>query len=251
MRFVRIVPGPHYLWATAAIYFAALLIRFSLILLRNGRRLPLAHIEALPDNAIRATISLPPRGGIRWTAGQHYCINFLKASARESHPYTVANAPWIDPSSRAAPSSMVLLLRISPRTGLGPRLLRLASSSSSSPTTRIVVDGPYGGPSLSSLEFGRHDRVVLIAGGAGTSFAVAVLEELCGRRVRDEAECRAVRREDAKEWFDEPVERAIRLVRDKVDLHLYVTGLNEDVDPKVAKDEDHVSRPPSSAPWLL
>ncbi|GAA5949603.1 hypothetical protein JCM21900_002465 [Sporobolomyces salmonicolor] len=246
----------HYLWATAAIYFAALLIRFSLILLRNGRRLPLAHIEALPDHAIRATISLPPRAGIRWTAGQHYFINFLKASAWESHPYTVANAPWIDPSSSAAPSSMVLLLRISPRTGLGPRLLRLASSSSSSPTTRILLDGPYGGP---SVEFGRHDRVMLIAGGAGMSFAVAVLEELCGRMVRDEAECRAVRRvevhwavrrDDAKEWFDEQIECATRLVRDKVDLHLYVTGLNEDVDPKVAKDENHVSHPPSLAPWV-
>ncbi|GAA5904202.1 hypothetical protein JCM5296_005529 [Sporobolomyces johnsonii] len=243
----------HYLWATAAVYLTALLVRLCLILVRNGRlclslvrngrRLPLAHLEALPDHAIRATISLPAGAGIRWTAGQHYFVNFLKASAWESHPYTVANAPWIDPSSSASPSTMILLLRVSPLTGLGPRLLHLASSSSSSsPTTQVLLDGPYGGPSSSSIEFGRHEKVVLIAGGAGMSFVVAVVEELCGRM-------------EAKEWFDEQVERAIRFVEDKVELHLYVTGssLGDDVvDAKVEEVEDDKgsSGSPSSAPWV-
>ncbi|GAA5873012.1 hypothetical protein JCM1840_007295 [Sporobolomyces johnsonii] len=236
----------HYLWATAAVYLTALLIRLCLILVRNGRRLPLAHLEALPDHAIRATISLPVGTGIRWTAGQHYFVNFLKANAWESHPYTVTNAPWIDPSSSASPSSMILLLRVSPLTGLGPRLLHLASSSSSSPTTRVLLDGPYGGPSSSSsIEFGRHERVVLIAGGAGMSFVVAVVEELCGRmrRGRDEGGlgCGGV-------------ERAIRFVEDKVELHVYVTGsssLRDDVgDAMVEKVEDE-SGSPSSAPWIM
>lgn len=89
----------HYIWATAAVYFTSVLIRFAVMLNRNGRHIARGHIEVLPDNAVRVTARLPRDSGHAWSAGQHYFVNFVKARPFESHPYTIANAPWRDPSS--------------------------------------------------------------------------------------------------------------------------------------------------------
>lgn len=89
----------HYIWATAAVYFTSVLIRFAVMLNRNGRHIARGHIEVLPDHAVRVTARLPRDSGHAWSAGQHYFVNFVKARPFESHPYTIANAPWRDPSS--------------------------------------------------------------------------------------------------------------------------------------------------------
>lgn len=80
-------------------YFTSVLIRFAVMLNRNGRHIARGHVEVLPDNAVRVTARLPRDSGHAWSAGQHYFVNFVKARPFESHPYTIANAPWRDPSS--------------------------------------------------------------------------------------------------------------------------------------------------------
>jgi NAD(P)H-flavin reductase len=77
---------------------------------------------------------------------------------------------------------MTVVLRISPTSGLGPRLLALANSTNSS--TPVLLDGPYGG--LSNADLAIHDSVLLLAGGAGASFVTAILEDLCDRMRREE-----------------------------------------------------------------
>jgi predicted ferric reductase len=207
----------HYIWATAAVYFTSVLIRFAVMLNRNGRHIARGHIEVLPDNAVRVTARLPRDSGHAWSAGQHYFVNFIKARPFESHPYTIANAPWRDPSSSVSrfsqrtllrslenplaecqlpcsqetPDKLVLLFRVSPTKGLGPRLLSLANSSS--PSTPLLLDGPYGGLAAYNRDFSRHDVVILIAGGAGISACTSVLEELGGRIVRNEPGVRTTR----------------------------------------------------------
>ncbi|BGP20636.1 hypothetical protein JCM10213_007172 [Rhodosporidiobolus nylandii] len=221
----------HYLWATAAIYLTSVVMRFGLILVRNGRHIAHGRVEALADNAVRVTIRLPQDSPHRWTAGQHYFVNFFKVRPFESHPYTVANAPYADPSSTATPDRMSLVFRINPLVGLGPRLYNLAASAS--PSTPVLLDGPYGG--LVNRDLGRHDTLVLFAGGAGMSFVTALLEELAGRLLREDPSVKvkrvevhwAIRREEAKTWFDGQLFSTLRHLLDRKDflaLNLYVTG---------------------------
>ncbi|BGP58497.1 hypothetical protein JCM8202_001162 [Rhodotorula sphaerocarpa] len=240
----------HYFWATAAVYFTSVLIRFTIMLTRNGRHLARGHVEALPDNGVRVTIRLPPGSGHSWTAGQHFFVNFLKALPLESHPYTCANAPWRDPSSSAAPDKLVLLFRVDPTTGLGPRLLALAESSS--PTTPVLLDGPYGGLSAYKLDYTRHEHVLLVAGGAGISACTAVLEELGGRVLRREpGVCTQhitlwwmVRNEAMKGWVETQVAETTRYLKDKVTVRLFVTG------DTVGDEKAVLSAVPADSPTL-
>ncbi|BGP43865.1 hypothetical protein JCM10449v2_007922 [Rhodotorula kratochvilovae] len=254
-----------YIWATAAIYLTSVVIRFGLLFVRNGRHVARGRIEALADDAVRVTIRLPYGSGHSWTAGQHYFVNFVKVRPFESHPYTVANAPRNDPSSTASPDRLVLVFRINATSGLGPRLFSLASSSS--PTTPVLLDGPYGGLAASNRDFGRHDVLVLLAGGAGMTFCTAVLEEICGRVLREEGGVRvkkievlwAVRNEDAKTWFDAQIHRATEHMPDgSVSCHLFVTGSGangELSDEKLDKEDpsalssDAASLAASLVPW--
>ncbi|GAA6041443.1 hypothetical protein JCM8097_005252 [Rhodosporidiobolus ruineniae] len=222
----------HYLYATAAIYLSSVAMRFGLMLVRNGRHICTGRVEALADNAVRVTVRLPYDSPHRWTAGQHFFVNFVKVLPFESHPYTVANAPFADASSTATPDRLDLVFRINPTRGLGPRLLRLAASAN--PSTPVLLDGPYGG--LVNRDLGRHDKVVLIAGGAGMTFATALLEELVGRVLREDPTVRglrkievhwAVKNEDAKTWFESHLAGVLKDVLDRKDflsLNLYVTG---------------------------
>ncbi|TNY20110.1 ferric reductase NAD binding domain-containing protein [Rhodotorula diobovata] len=244
----------HYIWATAAIYFTSVVVRFGLILVRNGRHVARGRVEALADNAVRVTIRLPFDSGHRWTAGQHYFVNFFKVRPLESHPYTVANAPRNDPSNVASSDRLVLVFRINPLSGLGPRLLSLAASSS--PTTPVLLDGPYGGLSASNRDFGRHDSLVLIGGGAGMSFCTAVLEEVCERVLREENGVRvkkvevwwAVRDEEAKTWFDGQIHRATEYMPEgMVTFHLFVTGSVAGCESKEKLDQEDSSLPCSAA----
>lgn len=44
----------------------------------------------------------------------------------------------------------------------------------------VMIDGPYGGI---SFDLGRYEHVLLVAGGAGITFTLGVLDDLVGRIV--------------------------------------------------------------------
>lgn len=50
----------------------------------------------------------------------------------------------------------------------------------------MLLDGPYGGLSSQSRDYGRHSSVLLVVGGAGISLGTSILEELCARVRRKE-----------------------------------------------------------------
>lgn len=171
-----------YLYATVAIYGFSLIMRFGLIFLRHGQSIPRGTLIALPSDAVRLTIPLPAHH--LWSAGQHYFLNFISASPFESHPYTISNTPHLHSKSDAdaRERTMVVVLRINPKVGLGPKLLGLAESGRS---TVVLLDGPYGG--LGNARIGRYETVLLLAGGAGASFITALLEEVCEGIAKDES----------------------------------------------------------------
>lgn len=221
-----------YLYATVAIYGFSLIMRFGLIFLRHGQSIPRGTLIALPSDAVRLTIPLPAHH--LWSAGQHYFLNFISASPFESHPYTISNTPHLHSKSDAdaRERTMVVVLRINPKVGLGPKLLGLAESGRS---TVVLLDGPYGG--LGNARIGRYETVLLLAGGAGASFITALLEEVCEGIAKDESGVVtsrvdliwAVRDEEAKVWFEEQISASMALVPEgTVNVHLFVTGARDE-----------------------
>jgi ferric-chelate reductase len=110
----------------------------------------------------------------------------------ESHPLTIANAPAS--ISCVASRSIILGARVS---GDWTRALsRYASSEQERIATgnsekadilqvpvHVMIDGPYGG---CSLDLGDYEDVLLVAGGAGVTFTLGLLDDLVGRIVRQE-----------------------------------------------------------------
>jgi ferric-chelate reductase len=45
----------------------------------------------------------------------------------------------------------------------------------------VMIDGPYGG---CGLDLGEYENVLLVAGGAGATFTLGLLDDLVGRVVR-------------------------------------------------------------------
>jgi len=189
-------------------------MRFGLMFIRNGHSIPLGHIERLADNAVRVVVRYPAGGAFRWQAGQHVFVNFIRVRPFEcvllvspwvarlptpktdclpfcrSHPYTISNVAFTDAidhvlQTKTEQGNLHLVFRIDPKKGLGPRLLSLAESAN--PSTPVLLDGPYGGPSEANRDLGRHDTVILLAGGAGMTFAMAMLESLTERLLRGDA----------------------------------------------------------------
>ncbi|KAM0789812.1 hypothetical protein ACM66B_006663 [Microbotryomycetes sp. NB124-2] len=217
----------HYIWAAAAVYFTSVVMRFGLLIVRNGHKVPMATVEAASEGCIRVTIEVPKQTH-RWDAGQHFFLNFIKACPFESHPYTISNSPYLHPNAQAPARQAVVLLRPSSRSALAPRLLALASANKPTP---VLLDGPYGGLSKNA-DLGVHDTVLLLVGGSGASFATALLEDLCGRILRGDKTVDTKRIElhwvvrtlAAKSWFDEHIDQVRTLVdSDMIELHLYVT----------------------------
>ncbi|KAK4056368.1 hypothetical protein OIO90_002511 [Microbotryomycetes sp. JL221] len=217
----------HYIWAAAAVYFTSVVMRFGLLIVRNGSKVPTATVESAADGALRVTINVPEQTH-RWTAGQHFFLNFIKACPFESHPYTISNSPYLHPNAQAPARQAVVLLRPSARSALAPRLLALASANKSTP---VLLDGPYGGLTKNA-DLAIHHTVLLLVGGSGASFATALLEDLCGRLLRADRSVETkkielhwvIRSLTAKSWFDEQIEQVVSLTDSGlVDLHLYVT----------------------------
>ena len=115
---------------------------------------------------------------------------FFEGRVFESHPLTIANAP--SSVSCVASRSIVLGARVK---GDWTRALnryasveqgRLASESGEKVDAvqvpvHVMIDGPYGG---CGLDLGEYENVLLVAGGAGVTFTLGLLDDLVGRVVR-------------------------------------------------------------------
>ena len=140
----------------------------------------------------------------------------------ESHCFTVANAPrersaltGLGASASSSASSEIeekggenqaqmdvhpggILLGVRAVGSWSRALNALAQSSPLSPSSNspyatsspskegtahvsVLIDGPYGG---SSLDFGSYERVLLVSGGSGATFALGILDDLVGRVVK-------------------------------------------------------------------
>lgn len=116
-----------------------------------------------------------------WHAGQHVRLRvFFNGRIFESHPLTIMNAPS-SPDSR---SEGCINLGASVAGDWTRSLNQYAKSSVSEKNTagvpvQVMVDGPYGGP---SIQLGDYENVLLVSGGSGATFALGLLDDLIQRR---------------------------------------------------------------------
>ena len=116
-------------------------------------------LEALPEDMVKITI--PTKAS--WKPGQHFFVRFLDLGihAATSHPFTVATLCAPGAGEKGA-NVAEIYARV--RGGITARL-SAAAKSGTLKTSKVALDGPYGGVE-GNLK--GYDRVLLLGGGSGT-----------------------------------------------------------------------------------
>ncbi|KAF7595652.1 hypothetical protein BBP40_005400 [Aspergillus hancockii] len=159
-----------YFVAGGAIYLFSLCAAWIRTHFINGRHS--AIIDLLPCGFVRITIPTI----ISWRPGQHIFIRFLSPQlglhCLTAHPFTICSLSD-DPDKVGKASEIVFYLK--PRHGITARLAKAAAKNPVSSKT-VLLEGPYGGISdaANPTEF---DTVLVIAGGSGGGFSLAIVEE--------------------------------------------------------------------------
>ncbi|EPQ55534.1 iron reductase [Gloeophyllum trabeum ATCC 11539] len=196
-----------------------------------------------------------------WTPGQHVRLRvFFSDRVFESHPLTIACAP---PSTSCLSTPGLILgaravgdwshaLHAYARRGL--ERIALSDQKSLSVPVQVMLDGPYGG---CSVDLGAYESALLVAGGSGVTFSLAVLDDIVGRC------CRLGRRGGEKtrriefawcvrsfgciEWFaPQLIEVAKTCAGTSLDLHvsIFVTCLcNPEAVPDIPNSDVSIHRP--------
>ncbi|PIL27829.1 transporter [Ganoderma sinense ZZ0214-1] len=232
-----------YFWVTAALYGASWFSRVGRTFY-NGLGSS-ATFEMLPENMVKVII--PTK--VAWKPGQHFFIRFLNLGihAASSHPFTIASLPDVlvdskegattttSPSKSGGERVMEVYARV--HGGITARLAAVAQNGGALKTSRVLLDGPYGG---FEGNLRAYDRVLLLGGGSGVSFVVPLLLDLIRSFDADQSRCRkvslvwAVRTNGALSWFDDVISRAIKARPEQlsIDVSYYVTS-----DPTATVDD--------------
>ncbi|KAF7797826.1 hypothetical protein EIP86_009032 [Pleurotus ostreatoroseus] len=196
-----------------------------------------------------------------WQAGQFVRLRvFFNSRIFESHPLTIVTAP----PATSCVSSGTLTLAARVRGDWTRALNEYAAAEQSrlccevekgaGPLVQVMIDGAYGG---CSIDIGDYESVLLIAGGAGASFTLGLLDDIVGRVVKlgrsggektkriEFAWC--VKSFGCIEWFSPMLtEIAHAVAGTSLDLHVsvYVTCLcNPEAVPTIPNSEVSVYRP--------
>ncbi|KAH7882662.1 iron reductase [Phlebopus sp. FC_14] len=126
-----------------------------------------------------------------WSAGQHVQLRvFFSGRMLESHPLTILSA--LPSYSCLTNPGLILGARVN---GDWTRALndfarkeqeRLHAQDKDAKSTaavpvHVMLDGPYGGP---SVDLGEFESALLVAGGSGITFTLGLLDDIVGRCVK-------------------------------------------------------------------
>ncbi|KAJ6605137.1 ferric reductase NAD binding domain-containing protein [Mycena sp. CBHHK59/15] len=212
-----------YFLATAAIYIVVWLTRVLRTLYITRRGLP-ASVTRTSPTLLAVSIPIPaaPRGRFSWAPGQHIFLRFGglgAAHAFTSHPFTI--------SSVRADGAAELVLHV--HKGISRRMAdKVDAAAGAAWTTRVVVDGPYGGM---HTPLKGYDRVYLLGAGSGVTFTLPLLTDLAASIKAGDAACQhvefvvAVRDSESYTWMADAVGAASALVPDgRIVTRVHVTG---------------------------
>ncbi|GAA6013798.1 hypothetical protein JCM10207_008194 [Rhodosporidiobolus poonsookiae] len=137
-----------------------------------------ASLRILPGRTVRLTLHVPC--ALRWAPGQHVLLYVPQVRPFDSHPYTVASVDGGASGSQQggagthAGSEIVLLIRA--QAGFSQALYSFAFSHPNRPV-RALVSAPMG--SAGRVRWDAYETLLVVCGGTGVSFGVAVLEAAC------------------------------------------------------------------------
>ncbi|KAJ7701243.1 ferric reductase like transmembrane component-domain-containing protein [Mycena rosella] len=150
-------------------------------------RIVAGRVRAYPGGM---SIISVPAATTGWRAGQHIRLRALVGGRTfaHAHPLTALCAP-LDTTCLAPPPGLLLAARA---CGPWSRALHAfgqdfsenfegAKGGSEGRAVYLVLDGPYGGP---TLDPGAYDDVLFLAGGSGVTATLGLLDDLVGRCVR-------------------------------------------------------------------
>ncbi|KAJ7116706.1 FAD-binding domain-containing protein [Mycena epipterygia] len=207
-----------YFWATAAIYGLAWLLRVARTLYTTGLGLSATAESAGPD-LIKLSVRVPAR--FKWAPGQHVFVRVLGlgAHALTSHPFTISSL-----HAAGAQNTAELVLRA--HGGLTRALARKVGGTPGW-TTRVVLDGPYGGL---HVPLAAYERVYLLAGGTGATFTLPIFAALAVALKAGGVVCQhvefivAVPDSDTYAWMEPGVAAAAEQLPDAaVDVRVHYT----------------------------
>ncbi|TFK45843.1 hypothetical protein OE88DRAFT_1085175 [Heliocybe sulcata] len=135
-----------------------------------------AYAELLTPGLVRLRVPRPP--GFTWSPGQvaYVIVPSISRLPIEAHPFTIASVCDNEMEKRSSLSekgrehwSDVVFL-INGQKGFTKRLADHAAKGRQEPLT-VLIDGPYG----NSPDLSGSDVLVVVAGGAGISYALPML----------------------------------------------------------------------------
>lgn len=163
-----------------------------------------ASAQLLPGRTIRLTLNTPR--AIRWRPGQHLFLTIPAVALFQSHPYTILSIderargiiPFGGPSLlRTEGSEVVLLIRA--QNGFSKKLWdyvvekrrKMESEGAANAEVvkgvdlRALVSSPLG--SAARADWESYETLLIVSGGTGITFGMAVLEYACRRMARSGA----------------------------------------------------------------
>ena len=160
-----------------------------------------ASAQLLPGRTIRLTINTPR--AIRWRPGQHLFLTIPAVALFQSHPYTIVSiderargiVPFGGPSLLCTEGSEVVLL-IRAQNGFSRKLWEYVAEKRRERETdgtvnaevakginlRALVSAPLG--SAARADWESYETLLIVSGGTGITFGMAVLEYACRRMAR-------------------------------------------------------------------
>jgi FAD-binding domain len=149
-----------------------------------------AHAELLAGRTIR--LRLVPPGRLTWAPGQHFLLCIPSVSKLVSHPFTCTSVC----DQKQGDDGRMIMFLIRAKNGwtkdLWTTIVGLligghrhpaqeAPMGTTLPTTGVLlkawVDGPFGSPAR--INWSSYSAAMIVSGGSGVSFGIAVLEYLC------------------------------------------------------------------------
>nr|XP_019043738.1 hypothetical protein I302_08319 [Kwoniella bestiolae CBS 10118]OCF22668.1 hypothetical protein I302_08319 [Kwoniella bestiolae CBS 10118] len=203
-----------YMITTLVLFLSSATTRLILIILNNPT-LHSAHVELLDEDTLKITISTIY---INWS---------------DSHPFTIANAPPLAQQTQSsdiektdrsmATREMIFLLK--PLSGFTRTLFNQVQNGQTK--YKVLIDGPYGDANVGG-DLRGFDKILIVAGGTGITWALSVLQDLVGNREgrggmgREVVLVWAVKRISSMKWFENELQ-AIRTHHPNVSIEHYIT----------------------------
>ncbi|ETS79288.1 hypothetical protein PFICI_09141 [Pestalotiopsis fici W106-1] len=168
-----------------------------------------ARLEALPSGGTKVILKKSLKNA---APGTHCFLWIPRAQLFETHPFTIVSN---------GPDGLELVAKA--HDGFTKSLNELANKEGKQVSLYASVDGPYGTcPNPSA-----YDRLVLVVGGTGATFAFGMIMDLLQRQSEQDSKLQihlvwAVRHVDDVAWAADHV-RALRAYGSRVCLGIYVT----------------------------